>query len=248
MEMKADVLIFCEGRLLVRAGTLEPAGLEAVAGRGVAGGVELSPEGGRAVRLAGGAGAAPEGFAWARVRQLIAEGSLLAGRVCRALGLLNWRAECRFCARCGGQLGEHPTELARVCGGCGWVAYPSVEPAVIVRVEREGRILLARHVQRIPELYACLAGYIEVGESAEGAVRREVREEVGLELGEVEYVGSQAWPFPYLLMMAFRAQWKAGELRLQADEIADAQWFEPSDLPAIPPPGTTAYRLITDTF
>ena len=100
------------------------------------------------------------------------------------------------------------------------------DPAVIMRVEKEGKILLARHVQRIPNLFTCLAGYVEVGESLEDAVRREVREEVGLEVADVPYAGSQHWPHPNQLMLAFRAQWAAGELRLQADELSEARWSD----------------------
>ncbi|NCC94755.1 MAG: NAD(+) diphosphatase, partial [Opitutae bacterium] len=147
-------------------------------------------------------------------------------------------------ATMGLRLEDHPAEMARRCTACGHMAYPAISPAVIVRVEKEGNILLARHVQRIPDLYTCLAGYLEVGESAEDGVRREVREETGLEVGDVVYAGSQPWPYPNQLMLAFKARWASGELALQADEIAEARWFDPADLPAIPPPGSVAYRLI----
>ena len=111
-------------------------------------------------------------------------------------------------------------------------------------MEKEGRILLARHVQRIRDLFTSLAGYVEVGESLEEAVRREVREETGIEVEEVRYVGSQSWPFPNQLMVGFTAKWKAGELVLQAEELEEARWFDPADLPITPPPGSMAHRLI----
>jgi NAD+ diphosphatase len=160
------------------------------------------------------------------------------------LGLLNWRAKHRCCGACGGPLEEHPTEAARKCGACGHVDYPGMFPAVIVRVEKDGKILLARHAQRSQEFYTCLAGYVEVGESLEEAVHREVREEVGIELDAVRYVCSQPWPYPNQLMLAFTAKWKSGELVLQPDELSDARWFDQADLPNIPPEGSVAYRLI----
>jgi NAD+ diphosphatase len=113
-----------------------------------------------------------------------------------------------------------------------------------VRVEKDGKILLARHVQRIPDIYTCLAGYVELGESLEECVQREVREEAGLEVADVRYVGSQHWPYPNQLMLGFAARWKSGELKLQPEELADARWFDPADLPHIPPPGSMAHRLI----
>ena len=114
-------------------------------------------------------------------------------------------------------------------------------PAVIVRVEKDGKILLAHHVQRIPHLWTCLAGYVELGESLEDCVRREVREEAGIEVGEVRYAVSQYWPYPNQMMVGFVAQWQAGELKLQASELTDARWFHPSELPDTPPKGTMAW-------
>ena len=113
-----------------------------------------------------------------------------------------------------------------------------------MRVEKEGKILLAQHVQRIPDLWTCLAGYVELGESLEDCVRREVKEEAGIDVGDVRYVASQHWPYPNQLMVGFSAQWKAGELRLQPEELSAARWFDPADLPKIPPRGSMAYRLI----
>ena len=241
--------IFCDGQLLVRADGLEPAGAaeampELLKTRTAQDSFTVRPQGFVATDVSGAAENPPPGFEWVRVRQLIAAGSPDAAGACRALGLLNWRAKHRFCGACGAPLGEHPTEVAHRCAACGHVDYPSVYPAVIVRVEKDGKILLARHVQRIQEIFTCLAGYVEVGESLEDAVRREVREEVGIEVSDVRYVGSQHWPYPNQLMLAFTAKWAAGDLCLQADELLEARWFDPADLPNIPPEGSVAYRLI----
>lgn len=242
------LFIFGDGQLLVRAGGLEPAGADGLAAlkqtREVLDEFTVRPQGWGAVGVSGAAEAPPPGFAWARLRTLLGAEAPQARAACRALGMLNWRATHRFCGRCGGPLAEHPTEVAGTCAACGHVEYPSLAPAVIVRVEKAGKILLARHVQRIPDLWTCLAGYVELGESLEDCVRREVREEVGIEVEDVRYIASQHWPFPNQLMAGFRAQWAAGELQPQPEEIAAARWFDPAELPPIPPKGSMAWRLI----
>ena len=248
MDPAGATFIFCDGQLLVRAGGLEPAGLETLPELGktrtVPDPVAVRPQGYRAVAVSGTPGEAPAGHEWVRLRALLGAESPHAAAACRALGMLNWQAAHRFCGVCGKPLAEHPAEAARQCADCGRVEYPALAPAVIVRVEKEGKILLARHVQRISDLWTCLAGYVELGESAEDCVRREVREEAGLEVGDVRYVGSQHWPYPNQLMLGFRAEWKSGELRLQPEELAEARWFDPAALPKIPPAGSMAYRLI----
>ena len=248
MEPAGATYVFCDSLLLVKAGGLEPAGAEALAelaaARPVLDDFAVRPQGCRAVGLAGAAEDAPAGCEWVRMRALVGAESPHAATAGRALGMLNWRAAHRFCGACGGPLEEHPTEVARKCAACGRLEYPSLAPAVIVRVEKAGKILLAQHVQRIPDLWTCLAGYVELGESLEDCVRREVKEEAGIDVDDVRYVGSQHWPYPNQLMVGFTAQWKAGELKLQAEELSAARWFDPDDLPKIPPPGSMAWRLI----
>lgn len=249
MDSATVTLVFCDGHLLVPEGSLQPAApgpemREVLKTHPIQDSFELRPQGFAVIGLSGAADVVPPGFEWVRIRQLLAGESPQAAAACRGLGLLNWRMNHRFCGVCGGKLNEHPDEVARQCPACGHVEYPGISPAVIVRVEKEGKILLARHVQRSRDFFTCIAGYLEVGESAEDAVRREVREEVGLEISGVRYAGSQHWPYPNQLMLAFAAQWAAGELRLQPEEISDAQWFDPAHLPNIPPPGSVAYRLI----
>ena len=248
MDPAAPTYVFGDGQLLVRAGGLEPAGADALAElqktRATLDDFVVRPQGVRAVGVAGAADEPPPGCAWTRLRTLLGADAPHAAAACRALGLLNWRAAHRFCGACGGPLAEHPTETARTCAACGRLEYPSLAPAVIVRVEKAGKILLARHVQRIPDLWTCLAGYVELGESLEDCVRREVQEEAGIDVDDVRYVGSQHWPYPNQMMVGFTAQWQAGELRLQPEELAEARWFDPADLPAIPPRGSMAWRLI----
>ena len=248
MDPAGTTFVFCDSLLLVKAGGLEPAGAVALAelqkSRATLDDFTVRPQGCRAVGLSGAATDAPANCEWARLRTLLGAESPAAVTASRALGMLNWRAAHRFCGACGGPLEEHPTEVARTCAACGRVEYPTLAAAIIVRIEKDGKILLARHAQRIPDLWTCLAGYVELGESPEDCVRREVKEEAGLEVADVRYAGSQFWPFPNQLMLGFKAAWKAGDLRLQPEELAEARWFDPADLPAIPPKGAMAYRLI----
>ena len=127
---------------------------------------------------------------------------------------------------------EHPTEVAKQCGACGNVEYPCVSPAVIVRVEKNGQILLAKHAQRSQEFWTCLAGYVEVGESLEDCVHREVAEEVGVALTSLRYVVSQPWPMPRSLMLGFEASTEDTRIQVDGDEIVAGEFFSRADLAA----------------
>jgi len=118
-----------------------------------------------------------------------------------------------------------------LCPDCKVPQYPRLSPAMIVTVERDREILLARGPHFPPGIYSCLAGFVEPGESAEQAVEREVFEETGIHVGEVRYFGSQPWPFPNSLMLGFTAQYESGEIVLEDEEIEDARWFHADDMP-----------------
>ena len=181
------------------------------------------------------------------LRALLADGpDAVAQAAGRAAQLLDWQATHRFCGRCGTPLERSRSELVLVCPSCGHTAYPRISPAVIMAVHRGDSVLLARRVG-VTRFWSVLAGFVEPGETLEEAVAREVREEVGVEVERVRYVGSQPWPFPSQLMIGFRADYAGGELRLDETELAEAGWFGPTDerRPPIPPPFTIAHRLIT---
>lgn len=190
--------------------------------------------------------AAGDDWQWLDLRRLLGvlDESLfhVAGR---AAQILDWARNHRFCGRCGSPTGPHDRgERALVCPSCGFGAYPRINPCVIAIVTRGDEILLARAHRFANGMFSALAGFMEVGESAEQTLVREVREEVGVDIGAVRYFASQSWPFPSNLMLAYLAEYAGGEIRLQEDEIAEAGFFHYTDLPLLPPPGSIARAMI----
>jgi NAD+ diphosphatase len=190
---------------------------------------------------------APEGMDFRNLRAIFAvvdeEFFAVAGQ---ARQLVGWHATHRFCGRCGGETGLVEGEMAMRCTRCGMLHHPRVSPAVIVRIRRGDRILLARSPGFPKGMRSVLAGFVEPGESIEETVRREVREEVGLEVENLTYFGSQPWPFPNSLMIGFTADYAGGELRPEPGEIEDAGWYGADELPMLPPKVSIARRMIDD--
>lgn len=192
--------------------------------------------------------APPAGYRFEDLRRLLGQTDdklfALAGR---AAQVLEWERNHRFCGRCGTPTVGHPQgERSRVCPACRLSSYPRINPCVIVTVTRGDEILLARAHRFTRPMFSALAGFVEAGESAEETLCREVREEVGLEVKDLRYFGSQSWPFPNNLMLGFHAEYAGGDIRLQEDEIAEAAFFRFDDLPPVPPAGSIAHALIQD--
>ncbi len=162
----------------------------------------------------------------------------------RANQLVHFAQTNRFCGRCGAKTGRHERERALKCSHCGLVVYPRISPAIITLVRKGERALLANSGRFPVPMFSTLAGFAEVGESLEQTLTREVFEEVGVAVKNVRYFGSQPWPFPNSLMIAFTADYAGGELRVDGEEIKEAQFFEATALPRIPPRLSIARQLI----
>jgi len=156
-----------------------------------------------------------------------------------------WRATYKHCPICGKPLKEHDLERCLHCEGCNENFYPVIAPAIIVSVIKDEKILLAHNTRFPPGRYSLLAGFVEMGENLEGAVHRELMEELGIKVKNLRYLESQPWPFPNSLMIAFTAEWESGELKPDGVEIEAAAWYARGDkLPELPPPGSVARRVI----
>lgn len=162
----------------------------------------------------------------------------------RAVQIVEWDRTHRFCGRCAAPLHTQPDEHAKRCPSCGLTQYPRLAPAVIVAVTRGERLLLAHNRRHPARFYSVLAGFVEAGETLEEAVQREVREETGIAVQNIRYFGSQPWPFPHSLMVAFTAEYAGGEIALDGEELETADWFTADALPPYPPPPSIAHALI----
>jgi NAD+ diphosphatase len=188
---------------------------------------------------------APAGMTLQSLRQLYPqlgdEQFAIAGR---AVQLKEWNRTHQYCGHCATPTVQIDYERAKRCPKCGLVNYPRIAPAIIVLISRGEEILLAR-APRFPEgMYSVLAGFVEPGESLEATLRREVKEEVGVDVQDIRYFGSQPWPFPHSLMIGFTATYAGGEIVPEPEEIVDAGWFHKDQLPAIPPKPSIARKLI----
>lgn len=152
-----------------------------------------------------------------------------------ARGMLHWTRNQRFCGACGSATNPEQAGHVRRCTGCRKMLFPRIEPAVIMLVESPDRqrCLLARHRGAGPDAYSTLAGFVEIGESLEDAVRRELSEEAGVRVASVAYQASQAWPFPSGLMVGFRAHAATEEVAVDEDELVEARWFTRDEVRAL---------------
>ena len=187
-----------------------------------------------------GAVGAPElsgtGLAFRKLRSLFgAMDEALLSVAGRAFQISNWARTHRFCGACGTPTVHLAGERCVKCPACGFMAYPRISPAMMVLIKRGDSILLARHKTSPAPFFTALAGFVEAGESVEEAIHREVHEEVGLKVRNIAYFGSQPWPFPHSLMIAYTAEFESGDIKIDEAEIAEARWFGPGDaLPKIP--------------
>ena len=145
-----------------------------------------------------------------------------------------WQSTSGFCPRCGEATDRIEGEWGKRCPRCKYEHYPHLHPAVITLVRDGDRFLLARKQEWAPGRYALVAGFVDNGESFEGAVAREVKEEVGVDVTDIQYVGSQNWPFPSQIMVGFVARYAGGDVRVDTQELEDARWFTRDTIPISP--------------
>lgn len=175
----------------------------------------------------------------------------MASIMAKAIQLLVWQKTSQFCGACGTKTQRQYHEYVKVCPDCHHHIYPKIQPCIIVAITRkhpltnQTQILLAQHHRhQTSKMYGLIAGFVEVGETLEEAVHREVLEEVGLTIHQPIYIDSQAWPYPTNLMVGFMASYQAGEIVIEQAELSDAQFFNLDDLPLIPAKPTIANKLI----
>lgn len=190
---------------------------------------------------------APQGWLWTSLRALHGviheEYYAVAGR---AMQLIDWDRMHQYCGCCGGLTFTREKERCRECRSCGNLAYPKLAPAIMALVTRNDQILLARSPHFPDKMYSVLAGFVDPGETLEQCVIREVLEEVGLKVKNVQYFGSQPWPFSRSLLIAFTCEWQEGEICIDPAEIEEAAWFDLFHLPQLPSPLSIA-RLLIDS-
>ena len=181
------------------------------------------------------------------------ESYLIGGR---AIQIIDWENNHQYCGRCGTKTVTSDVERAKVCPNCGFTSFTRICPAIITSIikkdyddlDAEGKptnkVLMARHSYHKYPRYALIAGFLEAGETVEEAVQREVREEVGIEVEDIEYFGSQSWPFPNSLMIGCICKYKSGEIKIDENEIVKAKWFKKEEIPKPPSDISIFSRLI----
>lgn len=142
----------------------------------------------------------------------------------------DWYISHEFCGKCGTKTLLDEKDMMLKCPSCGQVHYPRIAPAIIVTIRNDDKLLMAKHSYHEQIKYALIAGFVEPGESIEEAVHREVAEEVGIKIKNLEYQKSQSWPFPNSLMLAFTAEYDSGEIKVDGDEILKAKWFDKDEI------------------
>jgi len=162
----------------------------------------------------------------------------------RAQQIINFNIDHKYCGRCGTLAQNVDGERAKKCPKCGLTNYPRISPAIIVAVLKEGKLLLAHNNESPKDLYSVVAGFVEVGETFEECVAREVHEEIGIIVKNIKYFGNQPWPFPNSLMIGFTADYASGEIQVDGKEIGHADWYSSTSMPLTPDSISIAKKLI----
>lgn len=169
--------------------------------------------------------------------------------IARAKELIYWRNQHKYCGACGNTLSLATNDLGLVCHKCNTIYYPQIAPAVIIAITKNNgsEILLAHNVRFTNKVFSLIAGFVESGENVESAVAREIKEEIGITVKNIQYITSQVWPFPNTLMLAFHAEYASGQPIADGVELSECYWFTKDNLPQIPSCGSVARKVI-DSF
>lgn len=192
---------------------------------------------------------APEGFEYKDLTAIrLMQPSWLAFASATALHLSQWYKSRRFCGRCASPMRHHDAQRAVCCPSCGFTEYPRISPAVIVGIKDGERLLLTKYSASRYKKYALVAGFIEIGETLEDAVRREVMEEVGLQLKNIHYYKSQPWAFSQSVLMGFFADVTGTrDVQVNLEELSEASWFARREIPEDDVPLSLTWDMI-ETF
>lgn len=162
----------------------------------------------------------------------------------KAYHWIQWDEHSRFCSKCGNLLSSQFLKPEKKCTNCHQIFYPRFSPAVLVLIQKKDKILLARSPHFLPGVYSVIAGFVDVGETAEMTVHREVTEELGIKVGKLQYFRSQTWPFPDSFMIAFKTTYLRGKITINTEELEDARWFDIDKLPKLPNKASISRKLI----
>ena len=177
----------------------------------------------------------PEGMEYSGIRDLfgrVPDEELAVAAF--AVRIIDFDRTTQFCGRCGAKTRQTRNERSKHCGTCDLITYPRLSPAIIVLVQRDDQVLLARSPGFPPGMFSLIAGFVEPGEDLEHAIEREVNEETGIFIKNIRYFSSEPWPFPNSLMVGFTADFAGGELVVDSIEIESAFWFDREHLPRVP--------------
>lgn len=189
----------------------------------------------------------PTDFEYFNIKKLIRNNDNKEYKLTGLAGFIeNWISTTKFCGRCGSKNKLMSDEIGQRCPECGLEKYPKLSPAIIVAIIRNKEILLAHNAKNNSDIYSLIAGYLKPGETFEQCVEREVWEEVKLQVKNIKYFGNQPWLFPDSHMIGFLAEYDSGIITVDGLEIDDAAWFQASNLPLIPQPGSISREMIDD--
>jgi len=170
------------------------------------------------------------------------------GMAVKAYSVIHWDKTHQFCGCCGAKTIHQGNGFERSCPICLLSFFPRISPSIIVLIKNNDHVLMARSPHFPAGIYGLIAGFVEAGESLEEAVHREVKEEVGLEIKNLSYFGSQPWPFPDSLMVAFMAEYSSGDIVMDKNEIEDAAWYKYDNLPGRPSTKISIAAKLLDYF